>query len=656
MKIRKILLIALATAVGISSVGFNGYASGSTNVNISIDTNAERKTISPYIYGINYNNDTENLTTTVIRQGGNRTTGYNWENNFSNAGMDWYHNSDTYLIDNLPKNLWTKSGLIAIDLSNQAKLLGVDYTMTTLQMAGYVAKDANGPVLITESAPSDRWVEVVPKKGSNFSLTPDLTDKFVYMDEYVNYLVANLGDSTTLTGIKGYSLDNEPALWSSTHSLIQTSPLNCTTLMEKTIALAKAVKAVDKNAEIFGPALYGMNGYDTLQNAPDWESIKENYSWFIDYYLSVMKKAQSDDGTRLLDVLDIHYYSEAYATGCSRITECTDYSHIECNKTRMQATRTLWDSTYIENSWIGLWKKQYLPLIPTIQASINTYYPGTKLSLTEYNFGGGDHISGGIAQVDALGVFAEQGVYLATLWQINDNIPYQKSAINLYTNYDGNGASFGNTSVKAETSDLENNSVYASIDNKDDKTVKIILTNKSNDKTQKATISLANSKVNYTSAEAYGFNSTDSNIVKLSSVKKISNNTFTYELQPLSVVELIITGVEADVSTTGATTTVTTSPTTIPSTTTPPITTTTTYNTTTPFESSETTTTTVENSSQAEIITTTVPNNDSIIDSEITVETDIKADKNSFAPFIVIGSIVLIGGGTAFYLLKIKKY
>jgi len=35
----------------------------------------------------------------------------------------------------------------------------------------------------------------------------------------------------------------------------------------------------------------------------------------------------------------------------------------------------------------------YLPFLPTIRTSINTFYPGMKFAITEYNFGGEGHIS-----------------------------------------------------------------------------------------------------------------------------------------------------------------------------------------------------------------------------------------------------------------------
>ena len=75
-------------------------------------------------------------------------------------------------------------------------------------MAGYVAADKAGTVLESEAAPSSRWKEVKFKKDTALTLEPDVTDDYVYMDEYVNYLVKTLGDSTTSTGIQAYSLDN----------------------------------------------------------------------------------------------------------------------------------------------------------------------------------------------------------------------------------------------------------------------------------------------------------------------------------------------------------------------------------------------------------------------------------------------------------------
>ena len=72
---------------------------------------------------------------------------------------------------------------------------------------------------------------------------------------------------------------------------------------------------------------------------------------------------------------------------------------------------------YVEKSWIAAEPGgKPIRLIPWLQEKIAARYPGTKLAMTEYDFGGGDHISGGLAQADVLGVFGREGVYLANYW------------------------------------------------------------------------------------------------------------------------------------------------------------------------------------------------------------------------------------------------
>src|SRR5690348_14783039 len=75
-------------------------AAASIPVTFTIDTSAERTPISPYIYGTNQDlSGTERWT--LRRFGGNRTTGYNWENNASNAGSDWQQSSDDFMCSSL---------------------------------------------------------------------------------------------------------------------------------------------------------------------------------------------------------------------------------------------------------------------------------------------------------------------------------------------------------------------------------------------------------------------------------------------------------------------------------------------------------------------------------------------------------------------------
>jgi len=519
-------------------------------VTVTINTLQERKPISPYIYGVNQ--DMAGVNPTVRRMGGNRMTGYNWENNYSNAGSDWYHSSDDFIpwYLGIPESQRRIPGIALTWFHNQSLQQGAK-SIITLQMAGYVAKDGNGTVSEEETAPSPRWCEVKFKKSGPLSLQPDLDDNYVYMDECINFLIYNFGLSTSTSGIFGYLLDNEPELWPYTHPRIHPSTPTCVELIQKSTTLATVIKDLDPNALVFGYEPYGFMSFVQFQNAPDWAQVRTSqHRWFIDYYLQKFKEESDRQGRRLLDVLSIHWYPEAQSSSGIRITSDSDIDR-DISIARVQAPRTLWDPTYKtsvkgqitagENSWINQWFPEYLPIIPNIQQSIDTFYPGTKLAFTEFSYGGKDHISGGIALADVLGIFGKYGVFLATRW--GDSGSYVAAAYNIYLNYNGVGGKFGDTSVKAETSNVEDVPVYASIEGDNDNKLHIIVINRNYDNDINVTFQIT-AQTNYQSAEVWGFDSNSAQITQRTPVDNISNNTFTYTIPKFSVYHFVLTGTQ----------------------------------------------------------------------------------------------------------------
>ncbi len=503
----------------------------SYNMNVSVNLSGEKKEISPYIYGINQftgANNAKNVTAGALRQGGNRYTGYNWETNWSNAGEDWVNSSDTHMGDESDGPAYAVQ-----QFSKEADTNNISYKLATLQMAGYVAADKNGTV--DTVAPSDRWNQVFARKNSELSLTPDLTDNAVYMDEYVNYIINKLGDSTTKTGIQAYSLDNEPFLWNDTHPYLHPEECTADELIEKSIELASVVKELDPNAEVYGPALWGMLPCiqaGTSENFTDtkWNSIKDNYNWYLDYYLESMANAEKETGTRLLDVIDVHYYSQ----------DCSTDDGI------LQGARSLYDENYVENSWLQPYFGKYFPLIPNIQESIDKYYPGTKIAISEYNLANianekttGKSVVAAIAETEALGTFADNEVYFATYWGTLSECPYVESAFNLYTNYDGEGSAFGDTLVEAKTDDISKATAFAAINGTDDSDVGVVLSNKSKTESEKATITINGSSSEYKSAVVYAITQDHSDIRIIDVQNDISENKIEVELPPLSVVHVV---------------------------------------------------------------------------------------------------------------------
>ncbi len=525
------LAVLLAVMPTVSSTATE--ETGSYDMNIAINFDGERQEISPYIYGINtYGNETEldEVTTSALRQGGNRYTGYNWETNYSNAGEDWLNSSDTNLGDDSDGPAYAARSLSELCQEND-----ISYKMTTLQMAGYVAADKAGTVLESEVAPSDRWYEVIFRKGDTLLDTPDLTDQVVYMDEYINYLVQNLGDATTSTGIQGYALDNEPVLWNDTHPFLHSEEVTNAELISKSIELASVVKEIDPNAEVYGPSFWGMLPCITIDDT-DWNAVSDQYDWYIEYYLEQMAQAEEEAGTRLLDVLDVHYYAQ----------DCSTEDAI------LQAARSLYDPDYQENSWLQPWYGDFFPFLTRLQEAIDTYYPGTKLSLTEYNLGNisdekntGASIVSGIAEAEALGAFADQGVYLATYWGTLSNCQYVESAINLYTNYDGEGSAFGDMLIESTSEDLSQAAVFAAIEGEDESTITTVLSNKNDTDTEKAMITLEGADIDYQSVTVYAITQDSSDIQVIDVQNDIVDNQIVVELPPLSVAQIVISDEES---------------------------------------------------------------------------------------------------------------
>jgi len=504
-------------------------------VPVTVDTAADVRPISPYVYGSNGHDGDAEANVAAVRSGGNRTTGYNWETNYSSAGKDWQHSSDDYLLRDVPADQWRVPGIVVTRFHDWAASLGAA-DVVTLQMAGYVSADNKGPVAAEETAPSPRWLRVEYRKLGAFSSRPDTSDGVVYMDEFVHFLVQRYGRAAD-GGVKMYSLDNEPALWASTHPRIHPSPVTCDELIERSVLLCLAVKDVDPTAEVIGPALFGWTAFESLQAAPaqtGWDRYAAQYEdWFINFYLDRMRQAERQHGRRLLDVLDVHWYPEARADGV-RIALERGAASEALMRERIHAPRSLWDETYRENSWLGQWRHP-IRLLPRLRENIEKHYPGTKLSISEFDYGGAGDMSGAIAHSDVLGLFGKHGVYMSNHWGALRG--YVLAAYRIYRNYDGKNSTFGAMSVRAETADPANTSAHASLDDRG--RVHLILINKDMEVPTAFDVSIAHAGP-LAAAEAYAVDASGGEVRPLPGVADIRDNRFTFTASALSVNHLVL--------------------------------------------------------------------------------------------------------------------
>ncbi len=446
-------------------------ASPTTNVTITINP-AQTKPISPYIYGINFYSGVTGAPPqlTFDRAGGNRWTAYNWETNASNAGSDYLYENDDYLSSSTVPAEAVRS-FIAADQSNGLA------SLMTVQLQGLVAGDENGPVSVSSPPDLTRFKQVVDQKSTvssaPFTINPPTTDNYVFMDEFVWALdqkfsgMGIFGASPTHPTF--VSLDNEPELWNSTHLEVQgPNPVTSDAYIAKTITITEALKNQFPDMVIFGPVHYGFQGIYNWQG--ELSATPNGANWFPDKYLTALSTASASYGKPLVDVYDFHWYAEEYDANGTRNLDLTGTSLTDAQvQLIVQSPRNLWDPTFTDSTNSNPWIYEELgnspiKLLPRLQSKINAEFPGMKISLTEYENGGWNHIAGTIAQADNLGIFGSEGVFAANFWPPNGTYSYALGGFRAFRDFDGAGANFGDTSLQTTSSNVANVVVYASSD------------------------------------------------------------------------------------------------------------------------------------------------------------------------------------------------
>jgi hypothetical protein len=470
------MLLACATVV--TAPGFAQSALVPKAHGIRVDAGTGNP-ISPYIYGLNFWNEwiSDSKTNdqhrrdgvTLLRAGGNRFTDYNWENNASNAGNDFHFENDAFFTASDVPGWWIEHFIRVANEEGAAAIV-------TVPMLGYVSadkdKNRNGSINVKQTPD---YIHVrfersyARKPGRHFVYPPNVRDHAVYQDEFVHWVETIKPPATPVW----FSLDNEPDIWSGTHSEICPAPFTYADFFKRSVDYASAIKAVAPNSLVFGPVNYGWEGMRNFQDAKD-----SNGRFFVDAYLDAMRRASKAAKTRLLDVYDFHWYSEASGDGV-RINNWSPTDKPGTAAVRIQAPRSLWDPTYIEPSWvINTTGGKPIRLLPMMKEKIAANFPGTRLAITEYDYGGRQWISGALAEADALGIFGRYGLFAACHWGLNDGDHAAMAAFRSFTDFDHAGSHFGDLELKVAGETPAENSVYAARDSKDRHRLTLVVINK----------------------------------------------------------------------------------------------------------------------------------------------------------------------------------
>jgi hypothetical protein len=446
---------------------------------VQIDISARGPAISPYIYGVNVLENPgviADLRPRLNRWGGTQTSRYNWKlGNAFNAGNDYYFENGNYGYTS-PAD--TRPSGVVDQFVAKTLTAGVD-SLVSIPALGWVAKDTNpasrsvnpgqgtpplhpgSDITVFGYDPTaNRQRTSVPsraRKGAPFSDPPNLGDSSVAQDEWVNHLTRRFGQASN-GGVKFYAIDNEPELWQYLERDVRPIQLSYEDMRDFFLDYGTAIKDVDSSAMVTAPVIWGWSNYfyssldrgiDNFKTKPDFHA--HNDTPFLIWWMDQIRQHDEKAGRRTLDVLDLHFFSQALGVYYQPRTDA------DGRALRLRATRSLWDKTYKDESWIN----DYIYLIPRMLSWISQSYPGTKFGLSEYSWGGDTTMNGGLAEAELLGIFGREGLYFACFWANPKPGTPVYNAIKMYTNFDSQGGWFDGTSISATTTRPELLSCYA---------------------------------------------------------------------------------------------------------------------------------------------------------------------------------------------------
>ena len=527
---------------------------------LTVDVSAQTHPINPLIYGMNgwqlSSSSGSAAHISVDRFGGDATSRYNYQLDVTSSASDWYFENNLLPGGTGQEDTGAFNAQVETDQKIGAKTLG------TVPVNGWVARNSSSCSFPVATYPGQLEVDsnrgcgngVYPQgtagctsssgciiTGNDPTATSTAIDGATWASGWVKYLVGKFGKASN-GGVAIYDLDNELSWWDAVHRDVHPKPFTYDEVTNNGISVAAAIKSADPTAEVSGPVMdywwayfYSKqdieSGWSTGPCYEPWQNPADRTAHggvpFIEYYLQQFAAAEKTGGARLLDYVDLHSYfvaddpqnpgqSLGFALAGNTVAQ----------QARLNSTRVFWDPAYTDpnysqpnyvtdanytaNCTVPLQAPQVIPMMKNWVAKD---YPGTKLAITEYNWGGQEHINGALAQADILGIFGREGLDVGTLWGAPD--PVQQApglmAFEVFRNYDGNGAAFGDVAISSTSANQSQLSIYGALRTAD-QTVTIMVINKTYGDLA-ATVAIANLPATTTAAKEYLYSSTNLNAI-----------------------------------------------------------------------------------------------------------------------------------------------
>jgi Glycoside hydrolase family 44/Fibronectin type III domain len=518
-------------------------------VAVSVDASANRHAIDPRIYGAAWASSTQisQLGLTLNRWGGNAMSRYNWTYSTANRCKDYY-------FYNIPEG--GTNGASADAFIQTTRNAGAQPVMT-IPMLSLLPKDATKrcsfPLALYPGQEEYSCCEPITcgngrlqdgngiaGDGPRILGNPDPNNistsyPLSHQGDWVQHMIDTWGNAAS-GGMRYYSLDNEPGLWSFDHWDVHPGGTTYDEAWAKMSELGAIIRAKDAGAVITGGEEWGWSGYfwsgADVENGDEADYTSHGNTFWYDWMLDQFKQYETDHGTRILDVLTVHFYPQSGEFWSGSV-------ETGMQLLRNRSTRALWDPEYIDESWIRdtCFDGCRVQLIPRLKEWVANHYPGTQIGITEYNWGDVDHINGATTQADILGIFGREGLDLATRWTAPGTSTFEGSAFRIYRNYDGAGSKFGDTSVSASGPNPDEVAVFAA-QRASDQALTIMLIAKTLSGDTPATVNLAGF-ANGRTVQRWQLSAASRNIAHLSDVA-ISSPSVSLTLPPQTITLLVI--------------------------------------------------------------------------------------------------------------------
>jgi len=508
------------------------------DVTITVNTNQNKRAVSPNIYGANnwFDKPAQFYKDASLRMartnGGNNATKYNWRKKIS-SHPDWYNNVYT--------NDWDKTSK---DVSANHPNMQV---MWAFQLLGRVAS-SNAYNFNDWGYNQSKYWEGVNQNlagggtpnatGSKAEIEGDVT---LYTEEWpadstvgiLSHWFGKGGLGLKKSQFLYWNMDNEVDVWDGTHDDVMSDGLlPANEFMDNYIEVAKKARALFPEIKLCGPVAtsewqwFNWSGGGTTING-------KKYCW-LEYFIKRCADEEKASGVRVLDVVDLHNYSDAptEADALQNHRMYYDKTYVYPGANGVKAVNGGWDNSQTKEyifQRINDWLDKYYGANHGITCGVSEWHTATDQKNANTT---------AVVYASHLGTFANNRVELFTPWSW---YPGMWETLHLFSYY-AKGFSV------SSTSSLENTvSAYTTVNENSDSTT-VIIVNRDMKDSRKVTVNLNGLSIpdgNYKTLQLASLPATDTfkshtnNALKTNSVA-VASNSFTISVPALSSTAVLL--------------------------------------------------------------------------------------------------------------------